>query len=80
MRILKLSRTTPIGSLIYRLKASAGQDKPLRFMVGNGTDVNLIAIKSVDFYQANVYLNKLLQVSLSILRFGVLIFKFKGST
>lgn len=62
MRILKLPRTTPVGSLIYRLKASAAQDNPLKFVVANGTDVNLIAIKSVDFYQANVYLNKPLQV------------------
>ena len=64
MRILKLPRTTPVGSLIYRLKASAAQETPLSFMVANGTDVNLITIKSVDFYQANVYLNKQLQVSL----------------
>ena len=62
MRILKLPRNTPVGSLIYRLKASAAQETSLRFVVGNGTDVNLIAIKSVDFYQANVYLSKPLQV------------------
>ena len=66
MRILKLPKTTPIGSLIYRLRASAAQDLQLKFVIANGTDVNLITIKSVDFYQANVYLNKQLQVKCSI--------------
>ena len=69
MRILKLSKTTPVGSLIYRLKASAAQDSQLRFVVANGSDVNLITIKSVDFYQANVYLNKPLQVFIKLINY-----------
>lgn len=63
MRILKLPNNTEVNSLIYRLKAAVSAEVQHQFAISSGNDPNLIRIEPVDFFQANVYLNKRLQAS-----------------
>jgi hypothetical protein len=63
MRIVRLPNSTLPNSLIYRLKAAPSTEVQHEFGVSAGLDMHLIRVESVDFYQANVYLNRRLQAS-----------------
>lgn len=63
MRILKLPRKLPPGTLIYRIKGSDPDPDVLQFGV-KGRDANhLLEVKGVSFTEADVYLKSQLKVS-----------------
>ncbi|CAN7992226.1 unnamed protein product [Ixodes pacificus] len=58
MRVLKLPRETPIGTVIYRLKGSDGDSDALTFGANDAVGRELFEFRQLHFSQADVVLRK----------------------
>lgn len=64
MRILKLPNNTRVGSIIYRIRGSDADNDFITFGVRGIIGQKMLVFKSVNFYEADVYLKSPLEVSL----------------
>ena len=57
MRILKLPNNTKVGSIIYRIRGTDADNDVITFGVRGLIGGRILSFKSVNFYEADVYLN-----------------------
>lgn len=64
MRVLKLPRSTTVGTLVYRLKGTDPDPDVLTFGVRGSLGRRLLDIRAASFTEADVYLKNRLEVPL----------------
>ena len=63
MRILKLPNNTKVGSIIYRIRGTDADNDVITFRARGLIGKRMLVFKSVNFFEADVYLNSPLEVS-----------------